>query len=183
MKNKNYYPDLKLQIQEDYSNDQYIINLNFDGSLFITATNVSCFPKKVYTGSFSLSDLKKRNKFFRIYDSMLEAYDDLNSLIKQNAFFIKNLNQIISLCIEKQVGFQNDIIFPLKEEEANVNEIVYELCEKYINLEKRVEYLEKRQGILRRQKKENINKYNLYKESNSFSKIKALNGYGYANIK
>ena len=53
----------------------------------------------------------------------------MNSLIKQNAFFIKNLNQIISLCIEKQVGFQNDIIFPLKEEEANVNEIVYELCE------------------------------------------------------
>ena len=141
MNNNSSQSVLNFQL-EDKNNNNYIIQLEFNEGLFITATNVTCFPKKVYIGSFYLSDLSKRYKFFRIYDSIFEAYNDLISLINQNAFVITKLDNIIALCIKKQIGFQNDIIFPLKEKNANINEIVFELCDHYVNLERRVAYLE-----------------------------------------
>ena len=110
---------------EDALYNKYIINLKFNEGLLITATNITHFPKIVYTGLFYLNDLKNRYKFFRIYDSIIEAYNDLYSLIIQNAFAITSFKNMISLCIKKQIGFQNDIIFPLKEENANINEIVF----------------------------------------------------------
>ena len=143
MNNNNLNSCLQFYLNDNYNNT-FIIYLEFYKSLVITAINQTCFPKKIYTGSFDLIQLKNHNKFFRIYDSIFETFNDLNSLIKQNKFFILNQEQIITLCIEKQIGFQNDIIFPLKEKEANINEIVYELCDKYLNLEKRVANLEKK---------------------------------------
>ena len=166
---------LEFQLLDD-DNNIYKIKMEFGEGLFITATNLTCFPKKVYIGSFYLYDLKKRYKFFRIYDSIFEAYNDLNSLRKQNDFVITNFNNIISLCIKKQIGFQNDIIFPLKEEEANIDDIVFELCDKYLNLEKRVEFLEKIKYNIKQPSRFNGNTSKYYGTN-------VMNGYGFANKK
>ena len=176
---------LKFQLEDDYYN-KYNIKMEFYGNLFITATNVTCFPKKVYKGSFNLNALKERYKFFRIYDSTFEeAYDDLKSLMKQDAFVIKILyNNVISLCIKKQIGFQNDIIFPLNEENVNINEVVFELCDKYLKLEKKVSYLEQKVDILFLSKKEPIKSYKEINLKNStYTPTKTMNGYGFANKK
>ena len=140
---ENKTPDLLLCLYlNDSCNYQYEIKIYFSKSLVITAINQSIFPKKNYIGSFSLLDLKIHHKFFKMFESIPEAYNDLRSLSEQNSFFIHNQGNIISLCIRKQIGIQNNIVFPLKEKKSEIKEIVTQLCERNLNLEERVKYLE-----------------------------------------
>lgn len=136
-------PDLTLCLYlNDSYNYQYEIKILFSKALVITAINQSIFPKKNYIGSFSLLDLKIKNKFFKMFESVPEAYYDFRSLSEQNSFFIHNQGNVVSLCIKKQIGIQKDIIFPLKEKKSEIKEIVTELCERNLNLEERVKNLE-----------------------------------------
>ena len=140
---QNNTPNLLLCLYlNDSYNYQYEIKMHFSESLVITAINQSIFPKKNYIGSFSLLDLKYHNKFFKMFESIPEAYNDLRSLSEQNSFFIHNQGNIISLCIRKQIGIQNNIVFPLTEKKSEIKEIVAELCERNLNLEERVKQLE-----------------------------------------
>ena len=58
--------------------------------LNIIITNIKSFPKLVYEGSFSLEDLKKNNKFFKMFDNINEIYNDLKTLVNnENSFYIR----------------------------------------------------------------------------------------------
>ena len=165
---QNNTPNLLLCLYlNDSYNYQYEIKMHFSESLVITAINHSIFPKKNYIGSFSLLDLKNYYKFFKMFESIPEAYNDLLSLSKQNSFFIYNQGNIISLCIRKQIGIQNNIVFPLKEKKSDIKEIVTQLCERNLNLEERVKQLETRVYDLEDK---------MYKANNKISYLEFSNG-------
>ena len=165
---QNNTPNLLLCLYlNDSYNYQYEIKMHFSESLVITAINHSIFPKKNYIGSFSLLDLKNYYKFFKMFESIPEAYNDLLSLSKQNSFFIYNQGNIISLCIRKQIGIQNNIVFPLKEKKSDIKEIVTQLCERNLNLEERVKQLETRVNNLEDK---------MYKANNKISYFEFSNG-------
>ena len=103
------------------------------------AEHKDIFPKKKYKNSFSLNELKNKSKFFKIYDTIEESYNDIKSFSDQSSFFIQTQEKSLSLGIKKQIGIPYDIVFPLKEEPSDLNEIVSELYTKYMNLEKSVE--------------------------------------------
>ena len=136
-------PESSLNFEiEDSSNNKFNINIIFSNNLKIKAKNENSFPIKVYNGSFSLEELKNKSKFFKMFDSIPETFNDIKLISEQKSFFIKSYDKSIALCIKKQIGIQNDIIFSLNEQSSDIKEIVTKLCEKNINLEKRVNELE-----------------------------------------
>ena len=126
----------------EFKINNYNVIINFTKSFDIKVEYGESLNKKIYNGSFTLEELKNKSKFFKIYDSVQETYNDIKLLLEQNSFYIQTYEKSITLCIKKQIGIQYDIVFPLKEGSVDIKEIVAELCEKNIILEKRIVILE-----------------------------------------
>ena len=126
----------------EFKLNNYNVIINFTKSFDIKVEYGESLNKKIYNGSFTLEELKNKSKFFKIYDSVQETYNDIKLLLDQNSFYIQTYEKSITLCIKKQIGIQYDIVFPLKEGSVDIKEIVAELCEKNIILEKRIVILE-----------------------------------------
>ena len=122
--------------------NNYNITINFTQNFEIKAESGETLNKKIYNGSFSLEELKNKSKFFKMYDSIEDTYNDIKLLLVQNSFYIQTYEKSIAFCIKKQIVIPYDIIFPLKENFMDIKEIVTELYEKNINLEKKVDELE-----------------------------------------
>jgi len=118
---------------KDINNIKYDIIIYFSLNLDIIAEYKDIFPKKLYKNSFSLEELKNKSKFFKIYDTVKESYNDIKSFLDQNTLFIQTKENSLSLGIKKQIGIAYDIIFLLKEEVPDLNDIVSEL--RKLNLE------------------------------------------------
>ena len=145
----NYSEKLSLKfILKDINNNEYDITIDFSNNLNIIAIYNNIFPKKIYKNSFSLEELKNKSKFFKIYDAVRESYNDIKSFLDQKTFFIQTYGNIISIGIKKQIGIVYDIIFPLKEEQYDLNDTVSELCIRNINLENKYLNLEQNNNEL-----------------------------------
>ena len=133
----NYSENLSLKFNlKDINNNEYDIIIVFSETLDIKAEYKDIFPKKIYKNSFNLEELKNKSKFFKIYDEIREFYNDIKSCLEQKAFFIQSYEKSLNLVIKKQVGIAYDIVFPLKEEPYNLNDIAFELVQRNLNLEK-----------------------------------------------
>ena len=145
----NYSENLSLKFNlTDLNNNEYDITIDFSNNLNIIAIYNNIFPKKIYKNSFSLEDLKNKSKFFKIYDAVRESYNDIKSFLDQKTFFIQTYGNIVSIGIKKQIGIVYDIIFPLKEEQYDLNDTVSELCIRNINLENKYLNLEQNNNEL-----------------------------------
>ena len=141
----------------EFKLNNYNVIINFTKSFDIKVEYGESLNKKIYNGSFTLEELKNKSKFFKMFDSVQETYNDIKLLLDQNSFYIQTYEKSIALCIKNQIGIQYDIVFPLKEGEIDIKEIVYELCEKNINLEKKIDILTEKNLNLEKQ----INEINI----------------------
>ena len=139
---------------KDINNNEYDIIIVFSETLDIKAEYKDTFPKKIYKNKFSLEELKNKSKFFKIYDEIREFYNDIKSCLEQKTFFIQSYEKSLNLGIKKQIGIAYDIIFPLKEEPYDLNDTVFELVKRHLNLEKKYIILENNNNEL---KLKNIN--------------------------
>jgi len=101
---------------KDKDNNLYNINLDLSLNFDITAEYKAPNNTKIYKNSFTLNELKNKSKFFKIYDTIRESYDDIKTLLDQKSFFIQKKDNSLILSIKKQVGISHDIDFSLKEE-------------------------------------------------------------------
>ena len=111
----------------DINNNVYAITIDFSQNLDIIVECKDKLSQKIFKNSFSLEELKKKSKFFKIYDTVKESYNDIKSLSNQNSFFIQPSEKSINLGIKKQVGIAYDILFLLKEEPNLKDRLSYEI--------------------------------------------------------
>ena len=113
----DYEEKLSLKFNlKDINNNIYVISMDFSQDLDITAECGGQSSQKMFKNSFSLEDLKKKSKFFKIYDTVEESYGDIKLFSDQNSFFIQSNEKSLYLGIKKQIGIAYDILFLLKEE-------------------------------------------------------------------
>ena len=111
----------------DINNNVYAITIDFSQNLDIIVECKDKLSQKIFKNTFSLEELKKKSKFFKIYDTVKESYNDIKSLSNQNSFFIQPNEKSINLGIKKQVGIAYDILFLLKEEPNLKDRLSYEI--------------------------------------------------------
>ena len=79
-----------------------------------------------------------------MFDSIADSFNDVKLLQEQKTFFVLYNDNSLTFGIKKQIGIQDDIIFPLVQKSADIKEVVDELCKKNNELEKKVNDLNER---------------------------------------
>ena len=73
-----------------------------------------------------------------MFDSIADSFNDVKLLQEQKTFFVLYNDNSLTFGIKKQIGIQDDVIFPLVQKSADIKEVVDELCKKSNELEKKV---------------------------------------------
>jgi hypothetical protein len=136
--------NLSFDLLDEKSSKGYSVHLDFSRNLDITVKAKDEFPHKEYEGSFTLDELKKKSRFFKMFDSIADSFNDVKLLQEQKTFFVLYNDNSLTFGIKKQIGIQDDIIFPLVQKSADIKEVVDELCKKNNELEKKVNDLNER---------------------------------------
>ena len=136
--------NLSFDLVDEKSNKGYSAHLDFSRNLDITVKAKDEFPQKEYEGSFTLDELKKKSRFFKMFDSIADSFNDVKLLQEQKTFFVLYNDNSLTFGIKKQIGIQDDVIFPLVQKSSDIKEVVDELCKKNNELEKKVNDLNER---------------------------------------
>ena len=92
-----------------------IIKENENKKILFTINEVNSFPNYYYTSDFSLDEIKNMNKNFRKFDTIDEAFEELNALfsnkkatlqIESNAIFIHFIIQNLSASKTEDIYFK-----------------------------------------------------------------------------
>ena len=123
-----------------------------------------------YCSDFSLEDLRKLSKLFRIFDSIEEAFNEINNIINNKKIVIKEESNEINLCLTlSNLSSQAEII-SIKLKKKNLsNEKINEMIFKELNGIKK--------SLEEEKKNENLKKIvdELIKENNQLKeKVKQL---------
>ena len=79
-----------------------------------------------------------------MFDSITDSFNDVKLLQEQKMFFVLYNDNSLTFGIKKQIGIQDDVIFPLVQKSSDIKEVVDELCKKNNELEKKVNDLNER---------------------------------------
>ena len=152
----------------NYLNKNYLVKLgklNKSEKIVVILEETDIIKNYLYKSEFSLDDLKRLSKLFRIFDSIDEAYNDINDIKIKKV----ELNEIdINLILKSLSSKTEDIIIKVKKNSLNnekineilfneLNEIKTELKEEKIkneNLKKIVDELVKKNNLLENKVKE-----------------------------
>ena len=153
--NKEYTLDLN-NIQ--YKVNISIINKNKIKSILFTIGEINLIRSYYYTSDFSLDEMKNINKNFRKFDTIEEAFEELNDLFfnKKVSLQIESNEIIIHLNIQNLSASKTDIICLkvakkyFKKEEINESIIkeINQIKEKNLFLEQKVKTLEEKNEVL-----------------------------------
>ena len=80
--------NLSFNLVDEKSSKGYSVHLDFSRNLDITVKAKDEFPHKEYEGSFTLDELKKKSRFFKMFDSIADSFNDLKLLQEQKSFFV-----------------------------------------------------------------------------------------------
>ncbi len=134
----------KKYILKDSSNSNYTLNLIFNlEQLIIEIEQDDSLPILFYKSAFILSEVQKKDKWFRQFDSFLESFEVINGLFEDNKVTIINennnkINLIISH-LEKKIP---DSKFVLEKKDFEEKDIISSLVDSCNNLRKRIKFLE-----------------------------------------
>ena len=81
-----------------------------------------------------------------MFDSIADSFNDVKLLQEQKTFFVLYNDNSLTFGIKKQIGIQDDVIFPLVQKSSDYKEVVDELCKKNNELEKKVNDLKMIKG-------------------------------------
>ena len=129
---------------KDSSNCNYTLNFIFNlEQLIIEIEQDDSLPTLYYKSTFILSEIQKKDKWFRQFDSFVESYEVINGLFEDNKVTIMNennnkLNLIISH-LEKKIS---DSVFVIEKKDFQEKDIISSLVNSCNNLRKRIKSLE-----------------------------------------
>ena len=110
----------------------------------------------LYKGHFNLNNLQEKDRYFKMYDKIEDAYDDIiTSFSKNNYELIKEGNHLI-INLEIEVNYKKNIISLILERNEIKNEdlikSLYEMASKYIKensgLKSEIKYLKEKINIM-----------------------------------
>ena len=131
---------------------------NLVTSIEIISTYQDDIIKRVFTKKYNLNELKNENKYFLLYETINELYEDLILLMnKEQTKIMEDINTI-KICIPLESLKIKEIFFVLNESEKNDKEKIEELYLLISDLKKELKEVKEENKIL----KEKINVFESY---------------------
>ena len=136
---------------EENITTKIIIGIMDDSIKIIARENID-----LYKGHFNLNNLQEKDRYFKMYDKIEDAYDDIiTSFSKNNYELIKEGNHLI-INLEIEVNYKKNIISLILERNEIKNEdlikSLYEIATKYVKensgLKSEIKYLKEKINIM-----------------------------------
>ena len=136
---------------EESGTTKIIIGIMDDSIKIIARENIV-----LYKGHFNLNNLQEKDRYFKMYDKIEDAYDDIiTSLSKEKYELIKEGNHLI-INLDIEVNYKkNTISFILERSEVKNEDLIkslYEMTNKYIKensgLKAEIKYLKEKINIM-----------------------------------
>ena len=155
-------------------NHSFSVNLkNLSECLEISLNFQDEIVKHTFIKKYSFEELKKINKYFLLYETIDEIYEDLILLLNKNQSKINEDSKCVKLCIPVESVKIKEIVFTLNELEKNETEQISELYSIISELKKEIKelklnnnnkYEEEIQNLKEENKKlkEKINEFEIY---------------------
>ena len=116
-------------------------NLSFsieNQSLIINITEDDFLPSINYTEKFTLNDLVKQSKYFKLFDSLEEFIPELKGLFEQNKITIKKEKSKIILIFSLPLRVIEEVYLCIPQSESDSKTIIKELCSTINELRKQI---------------------------------------------
>ena len=105
------------------------LSIKNDKLSLTTQTNVTILNKKIYSSIYSLDEIKEKNKFFFLSQSLNDIINQIEILLKENKSNFKIAQNSLILSIPTNMALAPEIVFELKE----ITHIKIEDLNNYIN--------------------------------------------------
>ncbi len=162
----------ELKIKSD-KNNNYNVEIFIDSNSFlnIIIKNIDKTFLSQYNGKYSLDELKKKNRYFYLSESISEAFYLLESNLKNNSLIEKMNELVFTINIPNPLSPQIDFI--LNVEKKDYNSLLNELREIINKQNEKINSLEQ---IIKDQKKDDNSSINELREiiNNQNDKINSL---------
>lgn len=132
--------------------DNTIYELNFGlekEGLVISIQEKDSVVWEEFFAIYSLEALQKKSKYFKIFDSIQEAYPDIKEIFEKEKFTIEREETCIILVLEVQVQAIKEIILPIPLKKTDSETITQDLCTSVSNLNKKINELSQEMSYLK----------------------------------
>ena len=128
-------------IATDKGNDYSITLQEENGLLKIVVIEINSKPKIIYSTSYSLEDLVKKNKFFKLFDSVTDILPDLDIFMKNHKYALSLEHGGVKLSLYLPLKIVEEIVFIVPQIESNEKTFNLEVVECLNNLNKQVQQM------------------------------------------
>jgi len=158
-------PDENLLIKNEkefkltLNNKEYLIYIGISSSLEkleIKIKELSSEPLNLYENIFSLMELKKVNKYFRIFDNIDELISFIEEIFEQKNADLKFENNNILLILKNIIGKKEELIsLEIKKKLLSVKETCEYLSKENIILKNKINEIDELKNEIQLLKEEN----------------------------
>ncbi len=146
-------PNPKLnKVEYDISIDDDIYKIilsNLGTSILFSCYEEKSIPKITYEQSFTLEQLQKEHKFFKMYDSLEESLPDITTIFEEKKIKIETETNYLNLILILPVKLKDELLLKLPQVEIKEQQLVSNLLSVVKSLSKKVEYLTQELNLIK----------------------------------
>ena len=111
------------------------------GLLKIVVIEINSKPTIQYSTSYSLEDLVKKNKFFKLFDSVIDLLPDLDIFMKNHKYALSLEHGGVKMSLYLPLKIVEEIVFVVPQIESNEKTFNVEVVECLNNLNKQIQQM------------------------------------------
>ena len=152
------------EIVTKLTEDENEITLKFsikDESLVINISEGESFPQMNYNSKFTLSDLVKQSRYFKIFETPEELLPEIKNLCDEKKIKFKKGKSSIILILLLPLKIIEEVYLTIKQAEIDPKQMIADLCSTVNELKKEIKSLKTTQ-IPEEKLKENLNSKEIF---------------------
>ena len=114
---------------------------NQSSSLCVNVAEDESVPSINYSSKFNLSDLKDKNRYFRLFDSLEQLMPEIKGLCDQEKVKIRKERNLIKVILSIPLNSLGEVSLDIPQAEMDQKQVIADLCQKVNELSKEINYI------------------------------------------
>ncbi len=121
---------------------------NQSSSLCVNVTEDDSVPSINYYSKFNLSDLKDKNRYFRMFDSLEQLMPEIKGLCDQEKVKLNKEKNSIKVILSIPLNLLGEVSLDVPQAEMDQKQVIADLCQKVNELNKEIKLLKIQSNLI-----------------------------------
>lgn len=144
-KNPKIYKEKKetsFKLKDKEQKASYSLSFSIESnSLIVNIIEDDSLPVINYKAKFTLNDLEKQSRYFKLFESLEELIPEIKSLYEQNKITLRKEKSEIILILSLPLKIIEEVLLCIPQAEIDSKTIINDLCSTVNELRKKIESL------------------------------------------